>query len=534
MNATILRFQLRRERVILPIWVIGITALFAASALAITREFGDEQQRAGVVAIAAGNPAFLFLRGLPDGTSVGAVTFFQTFSFLAVLAGLMTVFLVTRHTRAEEDRGRGELILATPVGRASALGGVTVVAVSAHVALGILVTVTGSVLGLEFSGALVTGAALASVGVAFVGVAVLATHIMPSSRGSNGLGAAAVGAAYIVRGVGDAMGTATDASHVSASWLSLLSPIGWAQASRPFAAPQPQFLLVPFLVGCVMVAVAVIIHRRRDLGASLVAERIGRPHWVRASAGGLAYRLQRGTTIAWSVGTVILGLLAGALSPFVLTAVTANEELAALIRRLAPELEVDTGELFAIALLGMCATLAAAAGVQAVLRLRTEEVDGRAELLLSARLSRTGWITRHLAAAVGSTIVVAIAGGLAAGVGFILAGGDLARVGSSLATVAVHLPAAMIFIAVTALVFAVAPRFAVAAGWGMLVLGLIAGQLGDLIGLPGWVQDISPFHHVPAVPMEPVEPAPILIMTAVAVVLAVAAVVGIRRRDIPV
>ena len=78
-TTTLVRFQLGRERTLLPVWILGIVALFTASGLAITREFGDEQARAAVVVLAAGNPAFLFLRGLPDGTGAGALAFFQTF-----------------------------------------------------------------------------------------------------------------------------------------------------------------------------------------------------------------------------------------------------------------------------------------------------------------------------------------------------------------------------------------------------------------------------------------------------------------------
>jgi len=515
------------------VWVLGITGLLTASGLAITREFGNEQERAAVVALAAGNPAFLFLRGLPDGTGAGALTFFQTFSFLAVLIGLMNVFLITRHTRAEEDSDRSELLHATPISRTSTLWSALAIAVGANLTAAVLVASAGLLLGLNPVGAILTGAALGSVGLAFAGVAALCAQIMPTSRGANGLGAAVLGAAYLVRGVGDALGTATDTTHVDASWVSLLSPIGWAQSTRPFSDANGVPLFVPVLVGLATAAAAVLVRRHRDLGASLIAQRLGRPIWPSATPWRLAIRTQRSTTIGWSIGALILGLLAGALSPFVLEAVGANDELAALIRRLAPQLDVDTGELFAIALLGISATLAAAAGVQAMLRLRVDEAEGRAELVLSGRLSRIGLLGRQLAVAAASTIVVAIIGGLAAGLGFILAGEGPDRIGTSLATAAVHLPAAMIFIALTALAFAFTPQLTAAIGWGLLVIGLVVGQLGDLVGLPRWVQDISPFRHIPAVPIESVEPMPLVVMAAIAAAAGAGAALGLRRRDIP-
>ena len=92
--------------------------------------------------------------------------------------------------------------------------------------------------------------------------------------------------------------------------------------------------------------------------------------------------------------------------------------------------------------------------------------------------------------------------------------------------------AGMVFIALTALAFAVVPRLTAPIGWGLLVLGLVVGQLGDLIGLPSWLQDLSPFRHVPAVPIENAEPAPLLILCAIAVVITIGAGACFRARDL--
>jgi len=529
----LLRFRLRRERVVLPVWLLGTAALLAASGGAIAQEFGDEQARSAVVVLAAGNPAFLFLRGLPDGTGVGALVFFQTFAFLAVLAGLMNTFLVTRHTRADEERGRDELLQATPVSRTALLSSALGVALAANIAMAALVTAAGVLVGFDPWPASLTGLALAAVGLCFAGSTALVAQVMPSPRGVNGVAAALVGIAYLVRGIGDALGTATEPTRVEPSWLSFLSPIGWAQAARPFSTADPLPLLVPVLTGALAAALALRIRRRRDLGASLVLEPLGRPEWPRAGATSLAIRNQRGTAIGWAVGTGTLGLLAGLLTPLVAEAVAANDELAALIARLAPGVAADTGELFAIALLGLAATLATAAGVQCVTRLRVDEAEDRAELLLVAGVSRIGWVLRQLGVALAATVLVAVVGGLAAGLGFIANGEPLERFGTALAAILVHLPAGAVFVALTLLAFAVAPRWTFGIGWELLTLGLVVGQLGDLLGLPAAVQALSPFHHVPAVPLERVDPVPLLVSAAAAIVVTALALVAFRRRDVP-
>jgi len=347
-------------------------------------------------------------------------------------------------------------------------------------------------LGLAVWSSILTGLALAAVGLAFAGCAALAAQVMPSPRGANGLAAAAVGIAYLVRGAGDALGTARDVTHVDPSWVALLSPIGWAQATRPFTSADPLPLLVPLALGVVTAGAAVALQARRDLGASLVAERPGRAEWRDAGATRLALRNQVATTLGWAVGAAVLGLLAGALAPLIADVVGANDDLAALIARLAPDLDVTTSDVFSVAVLGIAGTLATAAGVQALTRLRPDEAEGRAELLLATSLSRAGWFARHVAVAVGSAVAVALAGGIAAGLGFAATGGGAERIGTSLTAILVHLPAGLVFLALAALAFAVLPRLSVALGWGLLVAGLALGQLGGLLGLPKWLQDVSP------------------------------------------
>ena len=114
-------FQARRDRVTLPVWILGTTLLSFATSTAVATQFGDEASQVAILTLAASNPAFLFLRGLPDGTGVGAVVFFQGYAYTAVLAGLMSTFLVVRHTRSDEEPGRADLLGAVPLPRAASL-----------------------------------------------------------------------------------------------------------------------------------------------------------------------------------------------------------------------------------------------------------------------------------------------------------------------------------------------------------------------------------------------------------------------------
>jgi len=142
---------------------------------------------------------------------------------------------------------------------------------------------------------------------------------------------------------------------------------------------------------------------------------------------------------------------------------------------------------------------------------------------------RTGWLARQLGAGLASMVIVAAVGGLAAGTSLAIAGGEAGRIPESLGAIAVFLPAGAVFVTLTALAFSVLPRATIALGWGMLALGLVLGQFGDLIGLPEWLQDVSPFRHVPAVPMEAVEPWALVLPGLAAAAFAGAAFVLLRR-----
>ena len=537
MNAfgRIFRAQARRDRVLLAIWILGIALLGSAAAGAVGAEFADEAERAAIVALASANPAFLFLRGLPDGLSVGAVVYFQAFSFTAVLAGLMSTFLVVRHTRADEEAGRAELVGSTPIRRTTPLSATLTLGVLANALLVVAVAVGYVAGGLPPAGSLVAATAVGSVGLVFVAVTAIVSQVVQSSRASNGIAAALVGLGYLLRGVGDALGTPDAAfTRVTPAWISWLSPIGWGQATRPFTEASLTPLLLSATVFVVLVGSALALRSRRDLGSSLLPERSGR---ARAIAGGrsvlgLAWRLQRATLLGWCVGAAALGSIAGGLGPVVAEAVAANPSLRDLIGRIAPGSDADITEVFAAALMGIAGVLAAAAGVQAILRLRAEEAEGRAELLLSTPVSRARWLGSSVIVAVASVLAVCTVTGFVVGVAVSNSSGDAGAVGQFTGAALAHAPAALVFVALTALLYAVVPRLSIALGWGLLVVGLVVGQFGELLRIPGWLQDISPFRHTSALPVEDLDVASALILVVIAIAGAGLATVFLRRRDI--
>jgi len=185
---------------------------------------------------------------------------------------------------------------------------------------------------------------------------------------------------------------------------------------------------------------------------------------------------------------------------------------------------------FATALL-IISLAGGAFAVASALRLRSEETAGRAELLLTTGLTRHRWLLGGLLVTALGSVAVVLAGGLGLGVAYALTVGDMSQVGRLVAASAVYVPAALLLGGLAALLMGWLPR-AVAVAWGGLAFCFVIGWLGGLLQPPDWVSDLSPYSHVPQVPAEAVQAAPLVTLTALTVAAVALAVVGLRRRDI--
>ncbi|MEQ7737575.1 hypothetical protein, partial [Escherichia coli] len=104
--------------------------------------------------------------------------------------------------------------------------------------------------------------------------------------------------------------------------------------------------------------------------------------------------------------------------------------------------------------------------------------------------------------------------------------------GEVFAAALAHVPAALVFPALTVLLFALVPRWSGPMGWGALAVALVLGQFGELLGLPVWLQDLSPFRHSSAMPVEDFDAGAALVMAAVALAASAAALRLVRERDL--
>ncbi len=505
------------------LWVVGIVALVVISAGSVSDLYSTPEQLAGYASIANDNAAMIVQAGpgygLEDPT-VGAVMMNETALWTIIGVALMSIFMITRHTRAEEESERAELVRSAPVGRqAGATAAVAAVALAnVAVALGVVV---GLVLyGFDGVGSVAFASSLVGAGMVFAGITLVMAQVASSSRAATGLAVVVLGVSFVVRAVGD----------VTGNGMSWLSPIGWAQGIRAFAGERWWVLLLCAVATVGLLVLAGVLAGHRDFGSGLFTEREGRASAKPglASPLALAWRLQRAPILGWVVGVAVLGLFYGVVADQAERMLEENPEIADYLALVG---QASITDVFLATSILMAGLLASGFVVASVLRLRTEETAGRADPILATSSSRTSWVSSHLVVALGGAVVVTLAGGVATGLGAAASIGDGGLVTE---LVAASLVASAAVVAVGGFAFALyalAPRWSLLA-WLAVVVAAVVGLLGPVLNLPQWAMDVSPFEHVPAMPAEAFSALPVVVLVLVTAALVAAGLAGFRRRDV--
>ncbi|NUS41476.1 MAG: ABC antibiotics transporter, partial [Terrabacter sp.] len=108
----LVRLALRRDRVTLPAWVLGLAVVLAATTAMFDAGYADHPELLEPdTRLVVENPGMRVL-GLVTGPSVGGYALHRDALTLAVLAAMMSVLAVVRHTRQAEELGRSELVAA--------------------------------------------------------------------------------------------------------------------------------------------------------------------------------------------------------------------------------------------------------------------------------------------------------------------------------------------------------------------------------------------------------------------------------------
>jgi ABC-2 type transport system permease protein len=518
-------FILRRDRLWLALWMGGLLVLGTFFAPMIVGVVGDSSAQAALKEILS-NPAMVAMCGpsYSDGYTYGGM-YAQFMLVWAVIAfAVMNIMFVIRHTRRDEEEGRSEMAGALPVGRSANLFAVVVALCAVNAILSVLTGVALALFGVEtidLRGSLVFGCALGANGIFFAGVAALSAQLFVSARSALGTSLGVLGAAYLLRAVGD----------VGSETMARLSPLGLAERSEIYVNNYiwPELVLVS--AGLAVCAVAFLLNAKRDSGHGMLPVRNGRAHASVFLRGGLGliWRLSRGMAIAWSIAVFIMAAAYGSVFADFDSFVANNSLYQAMLG-----IGADTGDIMppVIATMTLITTIMATIPVvMATLRLKTEESRGRMEQILAGSVSRARLIICEIAVAVPLAFALQTLTALGMYGAAAMAMDKPPEIILFIAAAMNFLPAMLIFISLGIIFVGAAPRLS-ALIWVYLAYSFFVAFLGDVLDMPGWVESISVFSLLPRYPAEAVEPLRAVALCAASVLLAAAGTAAYRRRDI--
>ena len=541
------RFILRRERVISLIWILVLVLFSALLAPGMSSMFDNEarQQFAAVY----DNPVMVAMLGPiygADDYTAGAMYGGMMLLWYAISVAVMNVFIVTRHTRANEEHGREEVIRSLPVGR---LANINATMISAFIINTVLAIATGLAIfatqieSLDLAGCMLYGAVSGAVGLVFAAITSVFCQLSSNTSGAIGLSFLVLGGAYMLRAAGD----------INTEILSLISPLGLAQRSQVFVENNPLPLIALLIIATAISLLAYKLNSVRDMGQGFISARPGRKTAAKSllSPLGLSRRLLRNTIIVWvivmfatggSYGSVI-GDIPGFVgnSPEYLTLMGIPAEMLEHISDEAKaEIIVDGFGVFVMSMMSLIALIPV---LMAALKLRGEEKYGRVEHVLSRSVSRTKYLFGFTAIAFMSSVLMQIATvlGLYYTTEAVTANSEQFNpfvLENLFKASFVYLPAFWIIVGFATLLIGFFPKLT-GIVWGYYGFVCFATLMGGMAVLPEWLMKLPPMSYIPEIRVtdlnlfesEEIRLVALSVMCGVAIVLTVAGFVGYRKRD---
>ncbi len=517
--AGLTRFSLRRSRLLVLVWTAVLVLVAYASAAASKTLYASGADVASAAHDLNSSPALVALYGpILDEHSLGELSMTKMTVTYATFLMAFAVTLVRRHTRVEEESGRAELLGGLAVRQSAPLISAVLLACLGTALISLLAALADIAGGLPVAGSLWFGASWLGLGLVGTGIGAVAAQLSASARTSGAISAGVIAVLFVLRAMGDT---------TAASWLSWLSPLGWSTQLRAWSHPRGWVLLLDLALAGALVAAALVLRRRRDLGSGLLPERPGPATGSPRLADALALNLRVHTTTlaVWTVACAVMGVLLAAIVPNIgsmLDSAGARD----MFERLGGVGALQETLVAAFVSVGALVISCFAVGV--ISHGGGEEHDGRTEEVLATATERSAAFLAVGIVAFAGVAWLLLVTGLAMAVG---ASGSQVSFGGTLAAALVQLPAVGVVAGLALLALAEGSRYA-ALGWAFVVGFFLVGPVAELLELPGWVAGLSPYSHVPKVPAEPFSATPELALTAIAAALVAAAWWRYRERDI--
>jgi len=548
------KFLLRRERVISTVWVLLLFLVLIGLAVGMYVAI-PAADRAPLISMFE-NPALVAMMGpnyAVETDSFGAIYTTTMLLFSTLTVSLMNIFLVVRNTRVDEEKGRFEVLRSLPVGRLANLNATFITAVIINTVLAVAVGFGMFVFGdasMDLGGALLWGAAIGATGLVFAAFAGLFSQLSSNSRGAMGYSFAALGFFYLLRAPGD--------MNPDLEVLSRISPLGLVLRTQAYSGNYWWPIGILLATSVVVAAIAYRLNYMRDIDQGIIPARPGPSDGsiLLRTSSGFAFRLLKVSLIVWllsmlafagSYGTVLgevdefiannemyQQLMLGPTGvEFVTEAGLSPEEIVDVLRAAVAAEGFTMPELFASTINNIMAIFALAPVLLIILKIKSEEKDARAELILATPVCRYKYLAGYATIAFIFAVLIPLAYAFGIyGVGqSMMANPEDLTLGFLLQSNLVYVPAGWLMIGLVIFLVGLIPK-AIGIIWGYFSFTFLLMFFGRMEIFPSWTEYLSPFGWIPLLPVEEITFLPLIVLTLIAAVLTVAGFFFYRNRDI--
>ena len=547
-------FSLKRERVISTVWIVVLGLAVVGLAPVMNMAIDPESQELLLPLLEM--PAMIGMLGPAYAAEhIGFGPLYTTFMllFTAFTVAIMNIFLIARHTRADEEKGRFEVLRSLPVGAVSGLGAAMITAVIVNAVLAVVITLGMFVVGTEgmcFTGSLIWGLSLGVVGLVFASFTALFCQLLPSSRAATGYSFALLGFFYLLRAPGDL--------NPEMEIIALVSPLGLVLRTQAYMGNYFWPLPILLATSIVLAVLAFRFNLRRDIEQGIIPARPGPASGgiLMKSEVGLTFKLLRPTIIAWLVGMFLLAasyasvlegvddfiagnemyqqlILGPAGIPFEVLEAMPPEERVEMMRYMVAMAGYTITELFASMVNSMMGIVAIVPVIMIILKAKSEEEAARSELILATPVSRRKYLVWYTAIAFDMAFFVQLSlavGLFAVGQAVIYDPAELSF-GFVLLANLVYIPALWVMIGLTVFLYGLKPKLT-GVMWGYFAFTFIVIFFGRMDVFPPFLSRLTPFGYVPDLPIDDVNLLPLAVMTIIGVSLSVLGILLYNRRDV--
>jgi polyether ionophore transport system permease protein len=522
--SAVLRLYTRLTRRGVLLLALGLAAYALVEVISYVQTYPDQASRLRLAEF-GDQPAVRMLQGIPHAVeTVGGFTVWDGGWFMQSIIGVWAILVTSRLLRGEEDTGRAELVGAGPVPAPQVTNAGLMIVLAGCAAAGLSAFAALVVPGDDLLGAVLFGLGLAGFGAVMAAATAVASQLVAVRRHAAGIGAAFLGVAFVLRMIAN--------SSDDRLWVGWLSAYGWMDRLRPFGDNNVGVIVIYVGVTAALVATAVALRARRDLGSALLAREgdVRSRSLLLRTPIRFAWRLTWGVLLAWLVGTALYSFFMGSLMKAmgqVLADDPAYKQYLDLLGLTKEDVTIGMVAFMSV-VVSLVISLYAAWRIGAV---RAEEDAERAEHLLTRPLTRGRWLGGHLLLAVVSVVVLVVANGLATWFGGAVTDAGVS-VGDAVAAAANGLPVILLFGGLAVAMFGLAPRLTIAVPVGGVVVAYVLSFIGPALDFPGWVTGFSPFYHLALVPVQDYALTQGLVMSALAVAATGVGWYAFGRRDL--